>query len=65
MNQFVPKESWSPIVSWSYILSLLLVLSALSIHMAPIEQYTINNTITPAIISFVLIYAVYTYDKLK
>ena len=36
MNQFVPKESWSPIVSWSYILSLLLVLSALSIHMAPI-----------------------------
>jgi len=26
MNQFVPKESWSPIVSWSYILSLLLII---------------------------------------
>ena len=64
MNQFVPKKSWSPIVSWSYILSLLLIISALSIHIAPIEHYTINNTITPAIISFVLIYIVYEYDKL-
>lgn len=53
MNQFVPKESWTHSIMVIYII---VITSSIC---------TINNTITPAIISFVLIYAVYTYDKLK